>query len=95
MQDLHQNLIAALGVQDLPEEQRLAIVDQAAALVEKRIFVRLMDSLPEEAVAEAEKLADKPEELLKFLAAQGPGIETVFAEETAKVVEELSAAAKE
>ena len=55
--DLDQNIIAQLGLQDLPEEKRLALLDELAELVEKRVMIRLMEALPETDVPEADKIA--------------------------------------
>ena len=40
------------------ESERMAILDRASKLVEKRIFIRLMELLPEAEVEKANALAD-------------------------------------
>ncbi len=87
--DPNENIIAKLGLGDLPEEKRAELLDRMAQLVEKRVILRLMEALSEQDAAEAEKLADKPEELLAFMASKVPDIGAVIAEETEKVQKEI------
>jgi H2-forming N5,N10-methylenetetrahydromethanopterin dehydrogenase-like enzyme len=86
--NLDENIIAKLGLQDMPEEQRLALLDQMAELVEKRAMLRIMDELPEDALEEANKLADEPEKLMEFLASK-VNILDIMAEETEKLKNEM------
>jgi hypothetical protein len=87
--DLSTNIIARLGLQNLSEEKRLELLEHMAQLVEKRVILRLMEAMSEEDAAAAEKLADQPEELLKFLASRVPDVSSVIAEETAALQNEL------
>lgn len=87
---LDDNIIAKLGLQDMPEEQRLALLDQMAELVQKRAILRVMDSLPEEAIEEANRLADQPEQLLEFLGTK-VDIGQLILEETERLKGELVA----
>lgn len=89
--NVKENLIAVLGLQALPEEKRVELLNMATELVEKRVFVRLIEGLSDADSAEAEKFADKPEEFLAFVASKGPSIETLVQEEVSKVREELKA----
>jgi len=89
--NVKENLIAMLGVQALPEEKRVELLNMATELVEKRVFVRLIEGLSDADAAEAEKFADKPEEFIAFVASKGPSIETLVQEEVAKVRDELKA----
>ncbi len=87
--DPNENIIKKLGLEDLPEEKRVELLDRMAQLVEKRVILRLMEALNESDAAEAEKLADKPEELLAFMASKVPDVGAVIAEETQKVQNEI------
>lgn len=91
---LDDNIIAKLGLQEMSEEQRLALLDQMAELVQKRAILRVMDSLPEEAIEEANRLADQPEQLLEFLGTK-VDIGQVILEETERLKGELVAEANE
>ncbi len=53
---LKQNIISALGIDSLPDEEKAALIDQMGELVEKRVVLRLMQELPKEAHEEFEKL---------------------------------------
>jgi hypothetical protein len=92
--DPGKTIIAALGLQELPEEQRAELLEQATDLVQKRVIIRLLDSLDEGAAKEAEGLSDRPEELLAFLAQRVPDINAVIEEETAKVRDLIIASAE-
>ena len=87
--DLKNNLIAMLGVEDLPEEDRLRIIDQAAELVQKRVIIRLLEEMSDADAAEAAKLSDKPEELLEFMMGKGADIGTLIGQESERLKNEL------
>ncbi|MDD5251357.1 MAG: hypothetical protein PHT12_01835 [Patescibacteria group bacterium] len=61
------NIINQLGLNDLPEEQRLAMVARMSDLVLKRVMLRLLENLPESDTARVQELADKPDELMALL----------------------------
>lgn len=65
--DLSKNLITMLGLESLPEERRLSILQTASELVQKNILIRLMENLSDEDAAEGEQLGDDPEKFLAFL----------------------------
>lgn len=65
--DLSKNLITMLGLESLPEERRIAILQTASELVQKRILIRLMENLSDEDAAEGEQLGEDPEKFLAFL----------------------------
>ncbi len=87
--DLNQNIIAALGLQNAPEEMRMEILDRCVNLVMRRLMVSLMDSLPEADVEEANRLADNPQELLDFMASKVEDFPAMIQAEAEKVRNEL------
>lgn len=93
--DVKQNIIAQLGLQELPEDKRAELIDQMAQLVERRVMLRLIDQLSGEDIAAITELEEKPEELLAFMAQRVPDITAIVAEEADKVKVEAVAAAKE
>ncbi len=93
--DLKENVIAQLGLQELPENKRAELLDQMAQLVERRVMLRLIDALSEDDVIAIAELEEKPEELLAYMATKVPDITAIIAEETEKVKAELADAAKD
>lgn len=65
--DLSKNLITMLGLESLPEKRRIAILQTASELVQKRMLIRLMEDLSDEDASESEQFGDDPEKLLAFL----------------------------
>lgn len=41
-----ENIIAILGIQNLPDEQKVGIVEKVSELVQKRLLARILESLP-------------------------------------------------
>jgi hypothetical protein len=87
--NLADNIITQLGLESLPEDRRIAMIGQITTLVEKRVMLLLMENIGEQDVTEANRIADKPEELLAFMAGKVPDIESVIAQETEKIKNEL------
>jgi hypothetical protein len=85
---LDDNVIRRLGIENLPEEKRLELLSRMTELVQKRVTLRLMENLSEADAAEAEKLADKPEELLAFMGSK-TDVGAVIQQETQKLKDEL------
>jgi hypothetical protein len=83
--DLNENIIARLGLQNLPEEKRLRLLEKLTEIVLKRVTLRLIDDLPESDVSTVNALADKPDELIAFLASKVDNLGVVFDEEIAAV----------
>ncbi len=86
---LRENLISRLGIQSLPEKERLEILEKAADLVLSRVVLRMMERLSAEDAAEANRLADKPEELIAFLESKVGNMPALIAEETEAVKADL------
>ena len=86
------NIIEMLGIGSLPLEKRAEIVEDAVALVERRVMLRLMERLTDEQVAEAEKAGDTPEAIVAFLSSTAPDFMDVLGEEVERVRAELASA---
>lgn len=87
--DINQNIISRLGLENAPDEERLAFLERAIELVTKRVMLRLMELLPADDVAKANELADDPEALLVFMAGKVENFEALLDAETEKVKNEL------
>ncbi len=92
---LDSNIIAALGIQALPEAQRIVIVNQAADLVQKRVLIRLLEMMSEQDAAEAEKYLDDPDRLLAFMGSKIADLGSVVNEEVGRLRAELVSGAEE
>lgn len=90
---LNQSIISLLGLQALSPEEKKAMVEKMSSLVEKRLFVRLVDQLSEADKEEMAKLLDSPEQALAFLDNSVPNLGEIVAEEVNKLKEELVEAA--
>jgi hypothetical protein len=97
-QDLsQQNLIKILGIEALPDAQKTKIADQTSELVQKRLLVRVIDSLPEEKREGFMSILDSGDEvgLGNFLHHHAPKFNEWLAEEVLKIKEELAGLAKD
>jgi hypothetical protein len=65
--DLNENIIVRLGLQKLPEEKRIKMLEQMTDIIIQRVMLRMMENLPTDEINEANALADKPEALIAFL----------------------------
>lgn len=83
---LQQNIITALGIESLPDERKIALIDKMAELVQKRISLRLMEGLSE---SDAESLAKlesgSQEQKTEFLQAKFPNLADIIQEEIVAV----------
>lgn len=58
---LQMNLIELLEIEDFPEEKKYELIEKSVDLVQKRVFLRVLQTLS----------ADKKDELLKLLEQEG------------------------
>jgi biotin synthase-related radical SAM superfamily protein len=83
---LEQNIIAALGLESLPDERKAALIDKMAQLVEKNLIVRIMEGLSEADAGEFETIAQSTDEdKVKFLQAKFPNFAEMMQEEIVNV----------
>ena len=87
-----QNIIAILGLETLPDEQKLGIVEKVSDLVQKRLMIRIVESLSVPDRVDLEKLLAKndPDSLQGFLANRVPFLARWADEEVAKIKTELA-----
>jgi hypothetical protein len=87
-----QNIIAILGIQSLPDERKVEILNQMTDLLQKRLLVRMVKEL---SVDDQEKLADtleQGEELAtqQFISEHFPDFPAWINEEVNNLKQELS-----
>ena len=86
-----QNIINILKIENLDDEQKLALLAQISELVEKRTLVRILDNLPEDKRGEFLDLldADNQEKIDEFIGTNVPHFLDFLSEETLGVKQEL------
>ncbi len=87
-----QNIVQMLGIESLPEEQKLAITEQVSTLVEQRMMVRISQSLDGPQYVEFSKLVDSEnaEELAEFIAKLNLDISAIMEAEILAVKKDLA-----
>jgi hypothetical protein len=68
------NIIAILGIENLPDERKVVILDKMTNLLEKRLLAKMIASLSE---TDQEKLAEvlekkQPQEIQEFISQHFP-----------------------
>lgn len=88
---LEENIIKLLGLESLPIEKKTALLEQMTNLLQKRLFARLIESLPDEKKKEFLSLAESTNETAKenFIKENFPNLSEIMAEEIVKLKEEL------
>ncbi|MCX6788614.1 MAG: DUF5663 domain-containing protein [bacterium] len=83
------DLVAELGLQSLPLEQRTAMLAQISDIIMKGVWLKVMDLLTEAQANELEKIYDtsNPEEMYAFLQKEIPGFEDIIKAEVASYKE--------
>jgi hypothetical protein len=86
-----QNIINILKVENLDDEQKLALIEQISELVEKRVLVKILDSLDEGKRNEFMDLLDGQDQAKtdEFISVNVPEFFEMLAEETDAVKQEL------
>ena len=80
---LNINLLEALELQDLPQEQQQELAAKMTEVAEQRLFVESYNRLDEEKAVELDKLMDQDAsdaEMYKFLATNIPHFDVMVAE---------------
>lgn len=91
---LSANIITLLGIELLPEEKKMEIITQAQDLVQRRVMLRVLDTLKPEDQGTVEK-AEAEGKLTEFLAARVPNWTEIIMQEIARVKIELMEAKTE
>ncbi len=86
------NIISILGIESLPDEEKIAIVEKVTILVEKRLLVRVFDSLDALRQKEFSEMLDKDDQagIQDFLERFVPNMADLMNEELVKVKQELA-----
>jgi hypothetical protein len=92
---LSQNIIAALGLESLPNEEKAEMLQKMSDLVMRRVMLRVMDELSDEDVAALPKETEGPEAILAFVAEKVPGFDKIMEEEVVKLKQEMLTAAEQ
>lgn len=87
-----QNIIKILGIEDLADERKIMIIHRVAELVEKRLLLRVFDSLSASKAEELTRLLDgeNTQRVAGFLAEFAPNLASWAEEEVGKVKAELA-----
>jgi len=90
------NIIEELGLEILPDEQKLRLLDKMASLAETRLMIRVGEKLSEAERAEFSNLMTEgdSEKIFAWLAGHGINVEEWLLEEVARLKSELQEQAK-
>jgi succinate dehydrogenase flavin-adding protein (antitoxin of CptAB toxin-antitoxin module) len=88
----NQNIIEALGLQNLPIEAKTQIVQDVSQVLEMRSLERAYQSLSEDQQSELDTILDngEDEKLISFLQEKVPNMKEIYMEEFTKVKAELA-----
>ena len=85
------NIIEELGLEILPDEQKLRLLDKMASLVETRLMIRVGEKLSEAERAELSNLMTEgdSEKIFAWLTVRGINVEEWLLEEVGRLKSEL------
>ncbi|PKL72171.1 hypothetical protein CVV26_02775 [Candidatus Kuenenbacteria bacterium HGW-Kuenenbacteria-1] len=88
---LKQNLIKVLGLENLPEEQKLSLIEKMTDVIQKRLLIRITEELKDEDKDEFIKMSEEKNQmaLVGFLQAKIPNLNKIIMEEMTKFKQEL------
>lgn len=86
---LNENIIALLGLEALPDEEKVAMIEKMTDLVQKRVILRVMDLLAEEDAAKMAEMEKNPEEVIAFIAEKVPNFDQIMQEEIVRLKQEM------
>tara|TARA_Y100000031_G_C8024796_1_gene294324 strand:- start:337 stop:636 length:300 start_codon:yes stop_codon:yes gene_type:complete len=86
---LSQNIITTLGLQDLPDEEKLDITNRVIDIIQKRTMLRMTEFLASEDDEVIKELGGDFERLVKYIKAKVPNFDQVLQEEILAVKREL------
>ena len=87
-----ENVIKILGIENLPDDRKLAILAKMTDLVQKRLLARMLESLPENQQEKFGKILEQnhPQEIQKFVEVNLPNFQQWLVEEVTALKKELS-----
>ncbi len=93
---VQENLIEALGIESLSDDKKIEIVEKASELIQKRLMIRIFESLPKEKQDGLGKLLDDNDQVgvSNFFHHNVPDYEKWVTEEIVTVRSQLSGLAK-
>jgi hypothetical protein len=86
---LNANIIALLGLEALPEDQKIAMVQKMTVLVQKRLANRVSELLTDEEADEVAAMGDAPEDILNYLAEHVENLDQLVEAEIVKLKQEM------
>ncbi len=90
---LKTNIITSLGLQAASDDNKVALISEMAALVEKRLIARILETLSEKDRKKLDSLlgekGNESDEVGEFLKSKIPNIDTLFQEEVVAVKREM------
>lgn len=91
-----QNIIKLLGIESLPDERKVALVNKISDLAQKRLLLRLLESLSAPDQEKLKSLLDGGDQtaLSQFLQDKAPDMGAWAADEVLKLKNELVSFAK-
>ena len=91
------NIISILGIETLPDERKVKVVEKVADLVQKRLLVRILDGLDVKEYQEFTTILDANDSgrLGDFIGVHCPKIHEWLDEEVSTIKQELSTLAPE
>ncbi|MBI3952506.1 MAG: hypothetical protein HY336_00955 [Candidatus Doudnabacteria bacterium] len=91
-QGAQENIIKLLGIESLPDEQKILIVEKIVDLAQKRLTLRLMESLSEEQGKQFENLLTEQNQqrIQEFMQRNAPSFPDWIGEEVLKIKRELA-----
>ncbi|MCH7759559.1 hypothetical protein IID20_04345 [Patescibacteria group bacterium] len=89
---LGQNIIATLGLEKLPDQEKAILIDQMAKLVEKRVVLGLLERLSAGDNEKFEKISENDTQVkIEFLQQRFPDLTNIIEEAVVKLKKEMKA----
>jgi len=87
-----QNIIRSLGLESLPEERKIAVIEKMTTLLQKRLMVRMVTALDASKQAELADALENPESEAAqvFISQNFPDFPKWIEEETGKLKQEMA-----
>lgn len=87
---LGQNIIATLGLEKLPDQEKAQLIDQMAELVEKRVLLGLLEKLSAGDEEKFAKIAENDtQSKIEFLQQRFPNLPNIIEKEVVKLKKEM------
>ncbi len=87
----YKNIISQLDLGNLPDDEKQKLIEKLSALVEQKVFLRIVNDLSEEKKEEAARIFSEgnDEEKASFFKENVPNFEEIMIEEIGKVKKDL------